>query len=174
MRADRRRRPFTYDELQHLFDFLDDRVETGATLGRKGALAALRDASDGQDRLRLRVAPTRAVLARHRRSAPEPAYAPMGNLRRGARPLRQGQHGQHTAASHRAHGPGVRLGGRRPAAVGRAGQAAARARTTASTVADRTPTAGLGEVDGQPVRLAAGAGRPRHRVSRCIACGTPT
>lgn len=38
------RRPFTYDELQRLFDYLDHRVDTIATSGRKGALAALRDA----------------------------------------------------------------------------------------------------------------------------------
>ncbi|MGH9248982.1 MAG: tyrosine-type recombinase/integrase [Acidimicrobiales bacterium] len=38
------RRPFGYDELQHLFDFLDTRVERVARSGRKGALAALRDA----------------------------------------------------------------------------------------------------------------------------------
>lgn len=38
------RRPFTYEELQHLFDFMDTRVETVRRSGRKGALAALRDA----------------------------------------------------------------------------------------------------------------------------------
>lgn len=38
------RRPFGYEELQHLFDFLDTRVEQVARSGRKGALAALRDA----------------------------------------------------------------------------------------------------------------------------------
>ncbi len=38
------RRPLTYDELQVLFDYLDDRVERVAGSGRKGALAALRDA----------------------------------------------------------------------------------------------------------------------------------
>lgn len=38
------RRPFNYDELQSLFDFLDDRVDRIARSGRKGALAALRDA----------------------------------------------------------------------------------------------------------------------------------
>jgi site-specific recombinase XerD len=38
------RRPFTYDELQHLFDFLDTRVEQVQASGRKGAWAALRDA----------------------------------------------------------------------------------------------------------------------------------
>ncbi len=38
------RRPFTYDELQHLFDFLDDRVGRAAASKRKGALVALRDA----------------------------------------------------------------------------------------------------------------------------------
>ncbi|MER7453064.1 tyrosine-type recombinase/integrase [Nocardia beijingensis] len=38
------RRPLSYDELQWLFDTLDERVERIATSGRKGALAALRDA----------------------------------------------------------------------------------------------------------------------------------
>lgn len=38
------RRPFSYDELQHLFDFVDARVEGAQRSGRKGALAALRDA----------------------------------------------------------------------------------------------------------------------------------
>ena len=38
------RRPFTYEELQTLFDFLDSRVELIVGSGRKGALAALRDA----------------------------------------------------------------------------------------------------------------------------------
>ncbi|WP_308221171.1 tyrosine-type recombinase/integrase [Nocardia sputi] len=38
------RRPLSYSELQQLFDFLDDRVERIAGSGRKGALAALRDA----------------------------------------------------------------------------------------------------------------------------------
>lgn len=38
------RRPFTYDELETLFDFLDSRVEVIARSRRKGALAALRDA----------------------------------------------------------------------------------------------------------------------------------
>ncbi|MGH4001515.1 MAG: tyrosine-type recombinase/integrase, partial [Pseudonocardiaceae bacterium] len=38
------RRPLTYDEVQMLFDFLDSRVEVIARSGRKGALAALRDA----------------------------------------------------------------------------------------------------------------------------------
>jgi integrase/recombinase XerC len=38
------RRPFTYDELQALFDLVDDKVDEVARSGRKGALAALRDA----------------------------------------------------------------------------------------------------------------------------------
>jgi integrase len=38
------RRPLTYDEVQRLFDYLDERVERIAGSGRKGALAALRDA----------------------------------------------------------------------------------------------------------------------------------
>jgi len=39
------RRPLTYGELQRFFDFLDDRVEAIAASGRKGSLAALRDAA---------------------------------------------------------------------------------------------------------------------------------
>lgn len=38
------KRPFTYDEIENLFGYLDERVERIATSGRKGALAALRDA----------------------------------------------------------------------------------------------------------------------------------
>jgi DNA-binding Xre family transcriptional regulator/integrase len=38
------RRPLTYDELQALFDHADARVDCIAATGRKGALAALRDA----------------------------------------------------------------------------------------------------------------------------------
>lgn len=38
------RRPLTYDELQQFFDYLDDRVDRVARSGRKGALAAFRDA----------------------------------------------------------------------------------------------------------------------------------
>ena len=38
------RRPFSYDELQTLFDFLDTQVETVTASGNKGAMAALRDA----------------------------------------------------------------------------------------------------------------------------------
>ncbi len=38
------RRPFTYDEVETLFRFLDDRVDIVARSGRKGALAAMRDA----------------------------------------------------------------------------------------------------------------------------------
>lgn len=38
------RRPLSYEEIQTLFDYLDQRVERIAGSGRKGALAALRDA----------------------------------------------------------------------------------------------------------------------------------
>jgi integrase/recombinase XerC len=39
------RRPLTYRELESLFDWLDDRVDQIARSGRKGALAAFRDAT---------------------------------------------------------------------------------------------------------------------------------
>jgi site-specific recombinase XerD len=39
------RRPLTYDEVQALFDAADDRTEQAAASGRKGALAAHRDAA---------------------------------------------------------------------------------------------------------------------------------
>ncbi len=38
------RRPLTYGEVQMLFDYLDDRVESIALAGKKGSLGALRDA----------------------------------------------------------------------------------------------------------------------------------
>ena len=38
------RRPLTYGEVQLLFDYLDDRVESIASAGKKGSLGALRDA----------------------------------------------------------------------------------------------------------------------------------
>ncbi|MGO1765425.1 MULTISPECIES: hypothetical protein [Micrococcales] len=38
------RRPFSYDVMETLFDFLDDRVDRAARSGRKSGLAALRDA----------------------------------------------------------------------------------------------------------------------------------
>ena len=42
------RRPLTRDELQRLFDCCDDGVETAAGAGRKGWLAAFRDAAIGR------------------------------------------------------------------------------------------------------------------------------
>lgn len=39
------RRPLTRQELQMLFDYADDQVERAVRLGRKGALAAYRDAT---------------------------------------------------------------------------------------------------------------------------------
>ena len=39
------RRPFTREELQKFFDYCDDRVDQAARSGRKGALAAYRDAT---------------------------------------------------------------------------------------------------------------------------------
>jgi len=43
--GDPARRPLSRDELQRLFDYADDRVERAVRLGRKGALAAYRDAT---------------------------------------------------------------------------------------------------------------------------------
>ncbi|WP_323741039.1 tyrosine-type recombinase/integrase [Microbacterium abyssi] len=42
--GDGKRRPFTYDEIERLFDTADARVELLVASGRKGALGALRDA----------------------------------------------------------------------------------------------------------------------------------
>ena len=42
--GDGKRRPFTYDEIERLFDTADARVELLVNSGRKGALGALRDA----------------------------------------------------------------------------------------------------------------------------------
>ncbi len=38
-------RPFTREELQRFFDYADNRVEQAIRMGRKGALAAYRDAT---------------------------------------------------------------------------------------------------------------------------------
>lgn len=43
--GDPRRRPLTYDEIQALFDAADGRVEQIRANGRKGGLAAMRDAA---------------------------------------------------------------------------------------------------------------------------------
>jgi integrase/recombinase XerC len=43
--ADPRRRPFTREELQRFFDYADDQVDLATHHGRKGALAAYRDAT---------------------------------------------------------------------------------------------------------------------------------
>src|SRR6185295_10279929 len=78
---------------------------------------------------RRRVAPPGVVLPRCRRSASEPADAGVGNVRRRPRPLREIQPRQRRAASHRTGRPGVRLGDRRTAPVGRAGPTLVESRT---------------------------------------------
>jgi integrase len=77
------RRPLTYDEVQALFDAADGRVEQIRARGRKGALAALRDAavlktvySDG---LRRREAGG-LDLADLRRNPKAPQYGRCGGL----------------------------------------------------------------------------------------------
>ena len=98
-------------------------------IGSQGRVGGVAGRADDQDRLRVRVAPPRAVLPRRRRSASEPADAGVGNLRRGPCPIREVQPRQRAAASHGAGRPGVRLGDRRAAPVGRAGPPAAQSRT---------------------------------------------
>jgi len=83
------RRPLGYDELQALFDFLDERVDRVARSGRKGALAAMRDAQmiktayafglRRNELCRLEIADLRPI-----------ARGRVGHLRLCARPLRQG------------------------------------------------------------------------------------
>jgi integrase/recombinase XerC len=113
------RRPLTYDEVQRLFDYADEQVERITTSGRKGALAALRDAqmiktcyAFGLRRNEL----CRLDLA-------EPARPRVGHIRVGPCPLRQGHPRRCPAPADGVGGAGVRLGDRRIAAMGRAGQA---------------------------------------------------
>ncbi|WP_306306818.1 hypothetical protein [Nocardia brevicatena] len=113
------RRPLSYNELQQLFDYLDERVEVIAGSGRKGALAALRDAqmiktayAYGFRRNEL----CRLDLVDLRPNPHMPEWGTYGSLH----PLRQGHPGKHATAPHRNDGPGVRLGPGRDAAVGRA------------------------------------------------------
>ena len=69
------RRPFTYDELETLFDFPMIASMFSLGPGTKARSAELRDATDDQDGLRLRFTPPRAVLSRSRRPASELADA---------------------------------------------------------------------------------------------------
>lgn len=83
------RRPLTYAELQHFFDFHDDRADRGRTLGTQGRSGGVAGCAAVQDDLRVRAAPKRSVSPRRRGPALEPARGQLGNLRFGACALRQ-------------------------------------------------------------------------------------
>jgi hypothetical protein len=78
------RRPFTREELQAFFDYADAQVSRISTAGRKGSLAAYRDATLFKViYARKRAAPPGGGDARYRRLAPEPAgpqFAGLGSV----------------------------------------------------------------------------------------------
>jgi integrase len=105
------RRPLTYDEVQTLFDAADGRVEEIRVRGRKGALAALRDAALLKTIYGFGLRRQEAVgldVVDLRSSPKAPRYGQFGALF-----VRLGQR-RTTETANRAHGAGVRLGGRRP------------------------------------------------------------
>ena len=112
------RRPLTYDEVQALFDAADGRVEEIRSRGRKGALAAQRDAALLKDGLCVRAAAPRGVGPGPFRPSPQPAGAPVRGLWGGVRAMGQVIQRQPAEAAHRAHGAGDGLGGARVAAMG--------------------------------------------------------
>ena len=93
-------------ELQAFFDDADDRVDRARAVGRKGWLAAFRDATSVQDRLRVRAAPPRGVMLDLRDFAVNP-QRPSSASSGCARAVRQGEQGQPAQAPQRADGVAV-------------------------------------------------------------------
>jgi integrase/recombinase XerC len=103
-------RPFTREELQRFLDYADDQVERAVRSGRKGALAAYRDATIFKVIHGRRAAPDGGGPAGRGRLRPQPAGASVRLVRHAERPLWQGEEGAAAAAAERAVGDG--LGGR--------------------------------------------------------------
>jgi integrase/recombinase XerC len=157
------RRPFSYDELQTLFDFLDARVEVIARSGRKGALAALRDAQ---------MVKTAYAFGLRRR---ELCFLDVADLRPNPRMPQWGTFGAvhvRYAKSSRGSGPRRRtvlavpefdwaIDGLRQW-VGQA-RPLLRPGPAAGAVVDRTQSAGVGQDDRQTVRVPARPGRATGR-----------
>jgi hypothetical protein len=107
-------RPFSRAEIQRFLDFADEQVDRAVRTGRKGALAAYRDATIFKVMLRLGAAAHRVLQARRPRLGRQSRRPRVRPLRHGAGPLRQGQAGPAASAAQRAlgHGLGGRGGGR--------------------------------------------------------------
>ena len=129
------RRPLTYDEVQALFDAADGRVEEIRARGRKGALAALRDAAMLKTVYAFGLRRREACgldLADLRRNPQAPQFGRFGALF-----VRWGKasQGQPAEAAHRADGAGDGLD---PGCwgTGRRGAAGVRPRIAAGAVGD--------------------------------------
>ncbi|WP_319178505.1 tyrosine-type recombinase/integrase [Streptomyces sp. ID05-47C] len=105
-------RPFTREDLQMFLDFADDQVERAQRSGRKGTLAAYRDATFVQGHLRVGASPYRDVEAGPGGLRQEPEGAAVRPVRDAQRPLRQGEEGPAAAPTERVvrHGLGRRVG----------------------------------------------------------------
>jgi len=156
------RRPMTREELQRFFDYADDRVDAAARSGRKGALAAYRDATVFKVMYAWRrAAVQRDVEAGRHGLVPQCGGTGAGQVREAGSPLGEGVQGVAAAA---AHGPdrdavggggGRGLYGQRPASLrfpGQPGAVADRAGRPAAAPPDRGPVRRL------PGRAEAAAG----------------
>jgi integrase/recombinase XerC len=107
------RRPMTREELQRFFDYADDQVGRAAGSGRKGALAAYRDATVFKVMygwgLRCTETSKLDVTDWYRKSG----GARAGQVREAGSPVGQGVAGVAAAAAHGVHGDAVGGGGGR-------------------------------------------------------------
>ena len=111
-RAGPDRRPLTRDELQRFFDYADGRVEQGVRAGRKGALAAYRDATVFKVLYAWGLRCNEACRAGRRRLVSQPAGPGAGRVGQAGGPLWQGISGIAAEAPHRPQRHAVGGGGR--------------------------------------------------------------
>ena len=154
--GDGKRRPFTYDEIERLFDTADARVELLVSSGRKGALGALRDAQLLKTVYAFGLRRTEAVMLDTVDLHHNAKMRQWGALRRGSRAMGEGGGRWRATTSHGAAGAGVRLVGARNAAMARAGPGPFRARRPPRrALGDRAPYASVCWVSRPEVRRAA-------------------
>jgi len=89
------------EELQTFFDYCDERVSTVARTGRKGWLAAFRDAALFKTVYAFGLRRQEAAMLDLADLSANP-HARVRPVRRSVGPLREGEEGQPTAAAHRA------------------------------------------------------------------------
>ena len=106
-------RPFTREELQRFLDYADEQVERAVRSGRKGALAAYRDATIFKVIYGWGLRRTETAKLDEADFGRNPRAPQFGRYRHAERPLRQGEAGAAAAAAERAVGDGLGGGGGR-------------------------------------------------------------